>query len=204
MSFSVENLTCVRSDHIVFEGVSFLVPEGQALWVKGNNGAGKTSLLRICATLLNPVGGDMKWQGQSCLKHPEIYRGQFHYVGHQDALKLALTVRENLEFWAAFLGEGDIELALSGLELHQLKDTPTGLLSAGQKKRVNLARLLVAKAPLWILDEPFSSLDKLHIDLVTNHLHRHLNGGGSIVYATHQPLGLSPSSSLVLRNEMNE
>jgi heme exporter protein A len=204
MSFSVENLTCVRSDHIVFEELSFHVPSGNALWVKGNNGAGKSSLLRICATLLNPVNGDMKWQDQSCLKYPEKYRGQFHYIGHQDALKPALTVRENLRFWAEFLGNGNIEQALRDFELHRLDNTPVGLLSAGQKKRVNLARLLVAQAPLWILDEPFSSLDQLYIDLVKTHLDRHLGDGGTILYTTHQPLSLNSSSSLVLGREVKE
>lgn len=198
MSLSVEKLICVRSDHLVFEDVSFHVSAGEALWVRGKNGAGKSSLLRICATLLKPVQGDMKWLGKSCFDDPDSYRSQFLYVGHQDALKSALTVAENLNFWAQYLGDGTIDYALSEFELDPLRETPAGLLSAGQKKRVNLARLLIIKAPLWILDEPFSSLDQSYIDLVKNQMDRHLEEGGTILYSTHQPLSLSSSSSLDL------
>ncbi|USG61638.1 heme ABC exporter ATP-binding protein CcmA [Sneathiella marina] len=198
MSLSVEKLTCVRSDHLVFEDVSFDVPAGEALWIRGQNGAGKSSLLRICATLLKPVQGDLKWQGKSCFDDPERYLNQLLYVGHQDALKSALTVAENLNFWAEYLGEGTIDHALSEFELGPLRETPTGFLSAGQKKRVNLARLLIVKAPLWILDEPFSSLDQTYVELMKNHMDRHLEEGGTILYSTHQPLSLSVSSTLDL------
>jgi heme exporter protein A len=198
MSLSVEKLICVRSDHLVFEDVSFHVSAGEALWVRGKNGAGKSSLLRICATLLKPVQGDMKWLGESCFEDPDSYRSQFLYVGHQDALKSALTVAENLNFWAQYLGDGTIDHALSEFELDPLRETLTGLLSAGQKKRVNLARLLIIKAPLWILDEPFSSLDQSYIGLVKNQMDRHLEEGGTILYSTHQPLNLNSSSSLDL------
>lgn len=198
MSLSVEKLTCIRSDHLVFEDVSFQVSAGEALWIKGKNGAGKSSLLRICATLLKPVQGDMKWLGKSCFDDPDSYRDKFLYVGHQDALKSALTVAENLNFWAQYLGDGTIDRALSEYELGPLKDTPTGLLSAGQKKRVNLARLLITDAPLWILDEPFSSLDQYYVDLVKNQMDHHLEVSGTILYSTHLPLSLNSLSSLVL------
>ncbi len=190
MRFSVQNLACQRADQLIFEGLSFALGPGEAIWVQGRNGAGKSSLLRICAGLLRPHAGGVAWADEDIFTESDRYQGAFHYVGHQDALKPAFTVRENIEFWAAYHGHSDIETALAEFELAPLRDTPTGILSQGQKKRTNLARLAASSAPLWILDEPVSALDKHFIALFKEKLLRHLAGGGMAIFATHQDLGI--------------
>lgn len=183
---------------MVFDGVSFSISDGQALWVRGKNGAGKSSLLRICAQLLKPVGGVLSWQETDVSRHPDIYQGKYHYLGHQDALKAVLTVSENLDFWAGFQGAPDVEKALGDYDLAGLKNIPVALLSAGQKKRAALARLAASPAPLWILDEPVSSLDTHFMDLFKQRLTEHLEQGGMALFATHQDLELSNISILDL------
>ena len=190
MSFRVQNLACQRADQLIFEGVSFSLSPGEAIWVRGRNGAGKSSLLRICARLLAPVSGVAEWQGLDIFKEDDGYIGEYHYLGHQDALKLAFTVRENIEFWANYHGCPKVDFALQQFELQPLADTPTGMLSQGQKKRANLARLLASPAKLWILDEPVSALDRQYIDLFKERFVRHLAEGGMALVATHQDLEL--------------
>jgi len=198
MSFSAQNLTCLRGDQLVFEDISFDVAAGQALWIRGKNGAGKSSLLRICAGLLKPVGGHLRWGGVEISDNPDMYQGKYHYQGHQDALKAVLTVRENLTFWAKYNGRSNVGKAISDFALADLAETQTGLLSAGQKKRVALARLLTSPAPLWILDEPVSSLDAAFIELFKKHLVAHLDAGGMALLATHQDLELPEVATLNL------
>ncbi len=198
MTLSVTDLTCLRADHLVFEGLSFSLEPGNSLWVRGKNGAGKSSLLRICAKLLKPAAGSIHWHGTDILSDDESYHGQYHYLGHQDALKPVLTVRENLSFWSHFHGESNLEAALGDFDLLGLADTRVEYLSAGQKKRVSLARLTSSSAPLWILDEPISSLDTDHITLFKKRLTEHINTGGMALFATHQDLGLTESSTLNL------
>ena len=190
MSFAVRNLACQRAEQLVFENVSFSIASGEAIWVRGRNGAGKSSLLRICARLLSPLAGEITWNDEDIYKDSEAYVGSYHYLGHQEALKYAMTVRENIGFWSAFHGKEDVASALEQFDLQKLADTPTGLLSQGQKKRTNLARLVASSAKLWILDEPLSALDTHYIALFKGRLIRHLAAGGMALFATHQDLEL--------------
>ncbi|WP_340148861.1 heme ABC exporter ATP-binding protein CcmA [uncultured Sneathiella sp.] len=198
MSFSVHNLACQRADQIIFENVSFSLAPGEAIWVRGRNGAGKSSLLRICARLLKPLDGSISWQGENILDDPESYVGAYQYLGHQDALKSAMTVEENIKFWADYHGEADVSAALAEFDLMPLRNVSAGILSQGQRKRVNLARLAASPASLWILDEPLSALDRHYIGQFRERLSRHLAAGGMAIYATHQDLELNDSKSLEL------
>ncbi|MDF2366374.1 heme ABC exporter ATP-binding protein CcmA [Sneathiella sp.] len=198
MSFVAQNLACQRADQLIFKDVSFSLSPGEAIWVKGRNGAGKSSLLRICARLLSPLSGHVEWQGEDIFKDDDIYIGEYHYLGHLDALKHAFTVRENIEFWASFHGSPNVDFALEQFELQALADMPAGMLSQGQKKRTNLARLVASPAKLWILDEPLSALDQQYIALFRERLRRHLAEGGMALFATHQDIELEPVNILNL------
>ncbi|MEX0584112.1 MAG: heme ABC exporter ATP-binding protein CcmA [Sneathiella sp.] len=190
MTFSVHNLACQRADQLIFEDVSFSLSPGEALWVRGRNGAGKSSLLRICARLLKPLAGSITWQDENIFEDPENYIGAYQYLGHQDALKSAMSVVENIAFWANFHGEADVTSALAEFDLMPFRDVSAGILSQGQKKRVNLARLAASPALLWILDEPLSALDQHYIGQFKERLLQHLAAGGMAIYATHQDLEL--------------
>ncbi|GLQ07815.1 heme ABC exporter ATP-binding protein CcmA [Sneathiella chinensis] len=188
MSLTATDLTCIRGDRLVFDKAALSLSAGQALWVKGKNGAGKTSLLRVVAGLLKPARGSVCWNGIDIREDPDAYQGHCHYIGHQDALKPVLTARENLTFWSTYAGVSRVAEALEIFELSRIADMPAGILSAGQKKRTNLARLVASPAPLWILDEPISSLDTHYIRLFADCLAAHLKDGGMALFATHQDL----------------
>lgn len=183
-------LCCVRGGREIFSGLSFEVEGGKALSVTGANGAGKTSLLRIVAGLLAPVAGSVTLSGGGSDTPLAEYT---HYVGHRDALKPSLTVRENLAFYRDFLGRADdggerIEASLLAVGLSHAADLPAAYLSAGQKRRLSFARLLVAPRPLWLLDEPVSALDAVGRALAADLMARHLASGALILAATHEPL----------------
>jgi heme exporter protein A len=154
-----QSVTCVRGERMVFSGLSFRITAGEALVLLGRNGAGKSSLLRLVAGLLRPAAGTIMLEGGDA----ELSVGeQAHYLGHQDALKPSLSVAENLLFWAEFLCiEGGIEIipALQAVDLAPLADLPAAYLSAGQRRRLSIARLIALKRPIWLLDEPTSALD---------------------------------------------
>jgi heme exporter protein A len=191
MRLSGQALACIRSGREVFAGLGFSVEAGQALLVLGRNGAGKSSLLRMVAGLVRVAAGRLDLEGGD----PELTLPEHaHYVGHQDAVKPALTVAENLAFWGRYLG-GDtageaVEAALDALGLGPLADLPAGYLSAGQKRRLSLARLVAVARPVWLLDEPTSALDAASQDRLIALMHRHLATGGIILAATHGPIGL--------------
>lgn len=195
MRLIVDDVAQARGSHLLFEGVSFSVVAGEMLVLKGPNGAGKTTLLRTIAGLSVPLSGSIRLEGGD----DEARVGeQAHWVGHANAIKSALTVIENVRFWSSYL-DGDAsstELALAALGLVDLADIPAGYLSAGQKRRLGLARLLVAKRPLWLLDEPTVSLDVNHRDRLAALMRAHLAGGGLIVAATHLDLGVASSRDL--------
>lgn len=179
----------------MFENLAIGVASGEALVLKGPNGAGKSTLLRILAGLGEPSAGRVELDGGD----PERSIGeQCHYVAHADGLKPALTARENVAFWAAWLGGGDPEAALEGFGLHRLADIPAGLLSAGQKRRLGLARLLVASRPIWLLDEPTVSLDAQSAERLRALMNGHVAGGGILVAATHLPLGIDEAREVLL------
>ena len=197
MHLSAENLACSRGGREVFRGLSFSLPGGEALLVTGRNGAGKSSLLRVIAGLVRLSGGQLALDGGDL----EAAIGeQSHYLGHQDALKPSLTVTENLQFWAAFLGDGGdaVEPALESVDLGRLADLPAAYLSAGQRRRLSLARLVAIKRPLWLLDEPTSALDTASQARLAALMRGHLAGGGMIVAAAHGPIGLEGARELKL------
>ncbi len=204
-SLAVENLGIGRGGRVLAAGLSFRLEAGQALVVTGPNGAGKSTLLRTLAGLLPALGGRVRADGPGIDGDgpPGLAA---HYVGHADGLKNALSVAENLEFWAAMLAAGRAESrvnktckdALRVLGLPHVIDFPAGYLSAGQRRRVALARLLVAFRPLWLLDEPATALDAASQETLAQLMHAHLGEGGIVIAATHAQLGLEHAKELRL------
>ena len=189
MRFKGNNLTCSRGGREVFAGLNFSLSAGEALVVTGRNGAGKSSLLRVIAGLVHLTGGDLKLEGG---EPDATIAEQAHYVGHQDAVKPSLTVGENLQFWARYLGGIDLptDLALQAVDLERLANLPAAYLSAGQRRRLSIARLVAVPRPLWLLDEPTSALDVPSQNRLAELMRSHLAGGGMIVAAAHGPIGL--------------
>ena len=198
MRLKVTALACRRGQKAIFSGISFALSGGEALLLLGPNGAGKSSLLRIMAGLLRPVAGQILLEGGD---HDGTIAEQAHYLGHQDALKPSLSVVENLRFWTQFLGAGPglaPHEALATVGLIELADLPAGYLSAGQRRRLSLARLICARRPVWLLDEPSSALDTNGQQRLLRVMHAHLDAGGIILAATHAPLGLGQAQVLRL------
>jgi heme exporter protein A len=195
----VDNLTCRRGDHEVFAGLSCGVSPGGALVLRGPNGAGKSSLLRVLAGYIEPSAGGLWWKGEAVSKDPAAYRGVLHHVGHLDPLKPVLTASENLEALSRVLGEAaDAERALDRFGLAALRDLPVRFLSAGQRRRLNLARLLVAPRPLWLLDEPTVALDARATAELEQLLAEHREAGGMVVAATHIGIDIPGAETLQL------
>jgi heme exporter protein A len=189
------DLACERGGRIVFSGLSFTVSAGEVLAVTGRNGAGKSSLLRLVAGLVPRTAGTLALAGSDA---ETPLTEQMHYAGHADALKSALTAGENLAFWRDFYGSPwhEAEDALDMLGIGHLLDLPAAYLSAGQKRRLTLARLFVSRRPVWLLDEPTSALDVATQALLASQMRAHLSDGGLIMAATHGDLGLGPTQHL--------
>jgi heme exporter protein A len=181
-----DNLVVARAGRVLLEGLSFAVDSGEALIVTGPNGIGKTTLLRTIAGYLAASAGKIFLEGGEV---EQELAEQAHYVGHLNGLKSALTVADNLAFWRDYLGTAEpgltVPAALDRLGLQGLEDIPAGILSAGQKRRLSLARLLVARRPVWLLDEPTSSLDRASQETFAGLVEAHLARGGLAVVATH-------------------
>ena len=189
MQLSADNLACTRGGRAVFAGLNFSVTGGHALVVTGRNGAGKSSLLRLIAGLVRIADGRLVLEGgEPEASIPE----QAHYLGHHDELKPALSVAENLSFWTEFLGADpeSVEPALAAVGLGPLAGLPAAYLSAGQRRRLSIARLVAVKRPVWLLDEPTSALDAPSQERLAVLMRDHLAGGGLIVAAAHGPIGL--------------
>jgi heme exporter protein A len=196
MRLEGSGLACVRGGREVFSELGFALSGGEALLVTGRNGAGKSSLLRMVAGLIRVTGGQLAITGADPEKNiPE----QTHYLGHQDALKPSLTVAENLGFWMRYLGgTGTPQTPLAAVGLAGLADLPAAYLSAGQRRRLSIARLVAVNRPIWLLDEPTSALDREAQDTLKGLMQRHLSGGGLIVAAAHGPIGLDQTRELRL------
>jgi heme exporter protein A len=196
MRLSGSDLACFRGGRQVFSGLSFTIEAGEALAVLGPNGAGKSSLLRLVAGLVARSAGTLSLAGGN----DELTIGeQAHYLGHLDALKPSLTVAENLAFWSRFLGGGgDVEAALAAVGLAGIAALPAAYLSAGQRRRLSIARLIAIKRPLWLLDEPTTALDAAAQAQLAGMMREHLSGGGLILAAAHGPIGLAAPKELRL------
>lgn len=190
--FIGKDLTCIRGERVVFAKLNFTIEAGEVLYLQGPNGSGKSTLLRLMAGLLRPVSGALLWKGENIHEDSETFRGRLHYVGHQDAIKTALTVEENVTFWAemsgAALEKRTIAEALEIFSLSHLAALPARFLSAGQRKRLNLARICASSAPLWLLDEPSNSLDTASVSALRHAITAHQNKGGMVAVATHEEL----------------
>lgn len=196
MRLTAHNIACQRGGREVFAGLNFAVGGGEALVVTGRNGAGKSSLLRVIAGLVGLADGQLTLDGGEA----EASIGeQAHYLGHQDAVKSTLSVAENLAFWADYLdGKGSIGSALRTVGLDSLGGLPAAYLSAGQKRRLSIARLIAVKRPVWLLDEPATALDADAQKMLGGVMRAHLKSGGLIVAASHGPLGLPRARRLRL------
>lgn len=202
----VSNLACQRGFNMLFEGLTFSVDSGVVMQITGANGSGKTSLLRILCGLSMSENGDVLFDGRSIDQDPATYRSQLSYLGHKNALKADLTPMENLLASASLMGGVDTNTIDSAKELlHHFgigrkQNRPSRLLSAGQKQRSALVRVLMSNVPLWILDEPATALDPDGIAMLIHYIEQHLDRGGLVVFTSHQPFqfraGLQQSISL--------
>ncbi len=190
----VENLFCERDERVLFDELGFALSAGQILQVEGQNGSGKTTLLRILCGLSRHYEGDIIWRGEPVSQQRERYHRELIYLGHQPGVKAVLTAEENLRWYAALDGtidESAISYALMQVGLEGFEDVPCHMLSAGQNRRVGLARLYLSQALLWILDEPFTAIDKKGVAAQEALLVEHAERGGCVILTTHQELHLT-------------
>ena len=200
--FAGSELTCLRGDRLVFTGLDFSIAPGEALVLLGPNGSGKSSLLRVMAGLLRPFRGQLSWDGVPVPDDPDGHRAKIHYVGHLDAVKPVLSAVENLTFWANLGGAPDPRAsalaALDRLGVPHIANVPGRYLSAGQKRRLNLARIIAAPAALWLLDEPTVALDRAAIALFEDIIAEHRAAGGMVALSTHTDIATPGARDLHL------
>lgn len=188
---TVNDLRFERDDIAVINDACLTLDDGEILQIEGPNGSGKTTLLRILTTALQPNGGEILYQGQILSECRFDYLSNILFLGHQSALKLTLTAEENLSWITSELpGSVSVLNALERVGLRGYSDIPCHSLSAGQQRRVALARLLLSNAKIWFLDEPFAALDGQGVQFVEQCMERHVNGGGAVMLTTHQPIGM--------------
>ncbi|MDG3440176.1 heme ABC exporter ATP-binding protein CcmA [Nitrospirillum amazonense] len=194
--FTGRDLLCLRGGRLVFQDLDFQLAAGGCLTLVGPNGSGKSTLLRLMAGLLKPLRGTIAWNGVALGQDPEAHRARLHYVGHLDAVKASFTCREMLAFWAGLRGGVGVDAALDAFAIDTIADVPGRFLSAGQRRRLSLARLVAAPAPLWLLDEPTVGLDRASVALLEEAIARHRAGGGRVVLSTHIDLA-TPGGELL-------
>ncbi|MEO5344137.1 MAG: cytochrome c biogenesis heme-transporting ATPase CcmA [Gammaproteobacteria bacterium SHHR-1] len=194
-----DNLSCVRGDRRLFRQISFRLQAGELLYVHGHNGSGKTTLLRTLCSLILPDAGEVRWNGENAHRLREDFSRELLYLGHKNGIKGDLTGLENLRISSILdgfdLSQRQAWEALERIGLDGHEDLPAKVLSQGQKRRVALARLLVNRAPLWVLDEPFTALDKAAVELLQQVIREHLERGGMAVLTTHQEVPLTSGNS---------
>lgn len=195
MKLVVENLTCRRGLRTIYKNLSFEVESGKGLLLTGANGSGKTTLLRMLAGFIEAASGTVRLEGGD--DELELAE-QCHYVGHHNGIKHSFTAKENLEFLGEYLGGDHFDEAIEAFHLHGLEDIPAGIMSAGQKRRLGLARLTLVNRPVWFLDEPSVSLDVQSVKILADVVSKHIEQGGIAIAATHVPLGLDFKDELVL------
>ncbi|HIG8797901.1 TPA: cytochrome c biogenesis heme-transporting ATPase CcmA [Raoultella terrigena] len=183
-----EQLTCIYDERLLFQALTLTVNRGEMLQVSGDNGSGKTSLLRLLCGLARPESGVVSWQGEPLSSVRDAFHQQLLWCGHKPGVKAALTADENLRFFFAQTSPRAREEALAAMGLAGYEDVALSQLSAGQQRRVALTRLWLTSATLWILDEPFTALDATAVERLTRRLEQHVQAGGSVILTTHQPL----------------
>ena len=183
-------LAALRGDRLIFSDIDFRLGPGEALTLTGRNGAGKSTLMRMIAGFIRPFTGEVRWRGEPALRDREAFAAEFVYAGHKDGLKTALTAEENLDMAARLTGVRVLSPAdaLDRFGIADLARLPVGYLSAGQRRRVALGRLVMSDAPLWLLDEPLTAIDAATIQVLGEVMRDHLGDGGMIIAATHAPL----------------
>jgi len=198
--FQGDALGCRRGEALIFEAVDFALEPGDALWLSGPNGSGKSTLLRLMAGLLPPVAGSIAWEGAAITRDREAHRARLRYLGHLDAVKTHLSVAENLAFWADYweIAPSAVEPALAQLGIAHLAEAPARQLSAGQRRRLALARLALGAAPLWLLDEPSAALDTDGIARLAALIAAAREAGGIVIFSSHDILPVPGLQQLAL------
>ncbi|SDF53086.1 MULTISPECIES: heme ABC exporter ATP-binding protein CcmA [Thalassobaculum] len=192
------DIAVARGGRPVFAGLSLSLGPGEALRLAGPNGGGKSTVLRVIADLLTPLKGAVRWNGTATSEDPSAHSRRIAYLGHADALKSALTARENAETMLSVAGRNNgaaLDRAFDLLDLQRLSDLPAGWLSAGQRRRVALARVVASGAPLWLLDEPTVGLDAASVSALERAIAGHRAAGGMVIAATHIALDLGPGDA---------
>jgi len=198
-SFEGDDLACRRGERMIFSGLRFALPPQGALLLRGPNGSGKSSLLRLMAGLAPPERGVIRWDGDGIRDDAAAHRARLHFIGHADAIKPTLEVAQTLHFWAQMRGGGaSVTPALAHFGLSRLAPLPCRFLSAGERKRLALARLIASPAALWLLDEPTTNLDTAGTDDLLRAVTMHRAAGGRVVIASHGPLALEDAMTLAL------
>ena len=199
-TLQVDGLACQRGDRLLFEAMGFVLTKGDLLLLTGPNGSGKSSLLRLLAGLNAPAAGTIFWQGRAIGEDAPAHRRRLRFLTHLDGVKPALTVLENLQFWSALMGGPAAAAypALAAFDLERIADLPARFLSAGQRRRLALSRLVLMPAALWLLDEPSTSLDSEGSERLLAAIATHRARGGIVILATHDRLALQPTQELRL------
>jgi len=199
----VNNLECIRGDRTLFSGLEFSLATGELLHLQGHNGSGKTSLLRTLCGLIAPSQGSVHWKGKNIRRQRDEFAADMLFLGHLNGIKADLTAVENLRILCKLDGldvsDENLWQILEKMGLYGQEDLPVRVLSQGQRRRVSLARLLLSKAPLWLLDEPFTSLDKPAVDLLQTVIAEHIKDNGMVMLTTHQEVALTTGEVRQLR-----